>query len=177
MLNYLKKTVILTCALVVSGLFTYAQASDESIRSLRGKHAVNAPSQKPRSARVILPDEGILPRDIPHQPPLIPHKTDKTRISLMKNQCLGCHGKLEYKEVGATPIGENHYINRKGEKLGHISTRYYFCTQCHAPQENLQPLVKNEFKSIVKEEDKIHVKESRKKLIEELNSDLQKQSN
>ena len=176
MLDYLNKLVLICCAVAVSGMFTFAQAAEESIRSLRGKHAIKALSQKPRSARVILPDEGILPRDIPHQPPLIPHKTDKTRISLMKNQCLGCHGKLEFKEVGATEIGENHYINRKGEKLGHISTRYYFCTQCHAPQENLQPLVKNQFKSIVKEEDKIHVKESRKKLIEELNRDLKKQA-
>jgi cytochrome c-type protein NapB len=152
------------------------QAAEESIPSLRGVHGINELSEAPMSAKVILPDEGIHPRDIPHQPPLIPHKTDKTRISLMKNQCLGCHGKLEFKEVGATEIGKNHYINREGEELGHISTRYYFCTQCHAPQENLKPLVNNDFQSIVKKEDRIHVKGSRKKLIEELNKDLKKHS-
>ncbi len=161
-------------AMLVIGMVSVAQAGDEAIRSLRGVHGINELSEAPMSANVILPEKGIHPRDIPHQPPLIPHKTDKTRISLMKNQCLGCHGKLEFKEVGATEIGKNHYINRAGKTLGHISTRYYFCTQCHAPQENLKPLVTNNFKSIVKKADRIHVKESRKKLIEELNHDLQK---
>lgn len=160
-------------ALLAAGLFSHLLA-DEGLASLRGVHAINELSETPLTAKVILPEKGIHPRDIPHQPPLIPHKTDKTRISLMKNQCLGCHGKLEFKEVGATEIGKNHYINRAGETLGHISTRYYFCTQCHAPQENLKPLIKNDFQSIVKKEDRIHVKESRKKLIEELNHDLKK---
>ncbi len=177
-MKMVKKILSIYIAAFIMAVFgvSIAQAKDESIPSLRGVHGINELSEAPMSAKIMLPDEGIHPRDIPHQPPLIPHKTDKTRISLMKNQCLGCHGKLEFKEVGATEIGENHYINRAGEKLGHISTRYYFCTQCHAPQENLKPLVKNNFASIVKDKDRIHVKESRKKLIEELNQDLKKHS-
>ena len=157
---------LVTTSLFIASLMVTAQAEDESIGSLRGVHALNESSEKPKTAGIILPDEGILPRDIPYQPPLIPHETVKTRISLRENQCLGCHGKLEFKDIGATEIGKNHYINRAGEELGSISTRYYFCTQCHAAQEDLDPLIENKFQSIVK--DQIKVKESRKKLDEKM---------
>lgn len=123
--------------------------AEESIASLRGTHDLNALSKNATEAEVILPDSGVHPRDMPHQPPMVPHSVEKVRISLMKNQCLGCHGKLEFEEVGATEIGKNHYINRAGEELGHISTRYYFCTQCHASQVNKDPLVENNFQSIL----------------------------
>ena len=170
--NEIKHWVIMFFLLLALPASTIA--ADESVASLRGKHPIEAMSEKPLSAKVILPRDGIHPRDIPHQPPLIPHKTDKVRISLRQNQCLKCHGYLEYKEVGATKIGDNHYINRAGKVLNHISTRYYFCTQCHAPQEDLPPIVENKFKSIIKAEDRIHVKDSRKKLIKELNKEMNK---
>jgi len=173
MINYfnIKSLVVKSATLAMTGLFLasltgIAQAEEETIGSLRGVHGLGELSEAPKQAKIILPDEGIHPRDIPHQPPLIPHETEKVRISLMNNQCLGCHGKLEFKEIGATEIGKNHYINREGEELGHISTRYYFCTQCHAPQADLPPLIENKFQSIVK--DKIKVKESRIKLNEAL---------
>lgn len=161
--------MLISLALSSVCLSPLAQAEDESIGSLRGVHDLNELSEDPIKAKIILPDEGILPRDIPHQPPLIPHKTEKVRISIKKNQCLSCHGKLEFKEVGATEIGKNHYINRAGEELGHISTRYYFCTQCHVPQSDLKPIIKNDFQSIVK--DQIKVKESRILLNKALNKD------
>ncbi len=142
-----------TCQLVLVSLLvlvaSFCLKAEESIASLRGTHDLNALSENATEADVILPEKGAHPRDMPHQPPMVPHSVDKVRISLMKNQCLGCHGKLEFKEVGATEIGKNHYINRAGEELGHVSTRYYFCTQCHAPQVNKDPLIDNNFQSIV----------------------------
>ena len=35
----------------------------------------------------------------------------------------------------AIPVSATHYIDRSGKVLGHISTRRYFCMQCHVAQE------------------------------------------
>jgi len=45
-------------------------------------------------------------------------------------------------------LGESHFLTRDGKKLDHVSSRRYFCTQCHAPQLEANPLVKNEFKGV-----------------------------
>ncbi len=35
----------------------------------------------------------------------------------------------------ATPVSSTHYMDRSGKVLGEVSTRRYFCVQCHVPQE------------------------------------------
>ncbi len=135
-------TLILTGIVGFSPMLP-AQAVD--LRSLRGDRPLDIGSKRPARADVILPDAGEFPKSYDTHPPMIPHKVDKTRISLKQNQCLRCHGELEHKEIDAPMVSKTHFINRAGKRLGHVSTRYYFCTQCHAPQIDKTPLVTNVF--------------------------------
>ena len=135
----------MSACVLLAGLGLALSASAVDLRSLRGDRPLDIGSKRPARAAVILPDEGEFRKSYPTHPPMIPHKVDKTRISLKKNQCLKCHGDLEHKEIDAPMVSKTHFINRKGERLGHVSTRYYFCTQCHAPQIDKTPLVQNAF--------------------------------
>ena len=140
----MKKSIVGICLLMAGGL-TASSASAVDLRSLRGDRPLDIRSPRPARAEVVLPDEGKFEKSYPTHPPMIPHKVDKTRISLKQNQCLKCHGELEHEEIGAPMVSKTHFINRKGERLGHVSTRYYFCTQCHAPQLDKTPIVQNVF--------------------------------
>jgi len=101
-------------------------------------------------------------------PPMIPHSVDGLLpITKDNNQCLGCHMPEYASAMGATPIPPSHFTNfrpdssyaLKGENtsdmgdLKHVhvkkqDTLYqgrYNCSQCHAPQANVKPLVGNKF--------------------------------
>ncbi len=135
----------LVIIILSGGLLWSLSAGAVDLRSLRGDRPLDAGSKRPARADVILPENGEFKKSYRTHPPMIPHKVDKTRISLKKNQCLKCHGDLEHEEINAPMVSKTHFVNRKGERLGHVSTRYYFCTQCHAPQVDKTPLVQNVF--------------------------------
>ncbi len=140
----MKKTIaaaIAATSLIIT-MGTTAVAS-EKLASLRGAD-IEAPSLKPMRAKIVS-QEGGFERSYKQQPPMIPHKIDKYRITLKNNGCMKCHDKKNYKKEKAPLVGESHFIARDGTKLDHISSRRYFCTQCHAPQVDAKPLVKNEF--------------------------------
>ncbi|PAF48222.1 nitrate reductase [Helicobacter sp. 12S02232-10] len=88
-------------------------------------------------------------RSYENAPPLIPHDTDgMLDISQDNNMCLSCHAPDVAKSVGATPVPKSHTYdlrNHKAIKDGIAESRYN-CTQCHVPQANAKPLVKNSFK-------------------------------
>jgi cytochrome c-type protein NapB len=117
----------------------------DDLASLRGTRTIDTLSANPERAAVILPDDGEHKRSFDGQPPMIPHKVKPGRISLRTNQCLECHGAIEYKDLEAPLVHESHFVNRAGEDLGSVSTRFYFCNQCHAPQLDKTPLVTNTF--------------------------------
>ncbi|WP_233704441.1 nitrate reductase cytochrome c-type subunit [Helicobacter cynogastricus] len=85
-------------------------------------------------------------------PPMIPHDTTGLLpITKENNQCLGCHMPDVASSVGATPVPPSHlfdFRNNHPIKEGKISDARFNCTQCHAPQANAQPVVKNNFKPI-----------------------------
>ncbi len=142
----MKKT--LTAAIVASGLlFTMGSTTvfaGEKVASLRGAYDIKAESLKPTKKKVVS-QEGGFERSYKQQPPMIPHKIDKYRITLKNNGCMKCHDEKNYKKEKAPLVGESHFISRDGKKLDHISSRRYFCNQCHAPQVDAKPLVENEF--------------------------------
>ena len=40
-------------------------------------------------------------------------------------------------------ISVTHYMTREGQMIADVSPRRYFCTACHVPQADVQPLVEN----------------------------------
>jgi len=110
-------------------------------------------------------------------PPMIPHSVDGLLpIMKDNNQCLGCHMPEVASSMGATPIPVSHFTNFRpktetkngkllkngkvakntsDEKLGNVSIQKqdhlyqgrFNCSQCHAPQANVKPLVESTFKA------------------------------
>jgi cytochrome c-type protein NapB len=108
-------------------------------------------------------------------PPMIPHSVEGLLpITQNNNQCLGCHMPDVAKSMGATPIPPSHFTNyrpetklegdkvvKEGKVLGKDNTSdvviakakkmnklyqgRFNCTQCHAPQAKVDPIVGNTF--------------------------------
>lgn len=83
------------------------------------------------------------------QPPLIPHRIEKYEIDVKVNMCLRCHDWPNNVQENAPLISATHFIDRDGTKLDHVSSRRWFCVQCHVPQADAKPLVDNKFQSAV----------------------------
>lgn len=87
-------------------------------------------------------------RAYPDQPPVIPHSIEGYQLSVNTNRCLSCH-KREFTEgSGAPMVSVTHYLTRDGQMLADVSPRRYFCTACHVPQADTQPLVGNTFRDM-----------------------------
>jgi len=123
------------------------------IDALRGDLPITATEPAPELFKYINDKENI-PRNFKQQPPLVPHTTEKYPINLTENGCLKCHMKGatpetdEDKEAKSVPMSESHYVDRKGVKHDKPVGSRHFCTQCHVPQADAEPLVENTFKSV-----------------------------
>ena len=84
-------------------------------------------------------------RAFPMQPPTIPHKIDGYQLDKNANRCMACHSRTRIEETRAIPIPATHYMDRDGTMLGDVSTRRYFCTQCHVTQDEVKPLIENRY--------------------------------
>ena len=141
----MKKIIAIAILLVTAGFGT--QAAAETVSSLRGASDINQDSSAPASKRYNKDGEPIA-RDYIQQPPLIPHKIQNYRINLKSNKCMSCHSWSNYREAGATKISQTHFESRDKNVLANVSARRYFCTQCHVPQVNAEPLVENKFEPV-----------------------------
>ncbi len=114
--------------------------------SLRGTNDVDEESEAFPNRRVMVVDGGI---DVAfdEQPPMVPHNIDKARISLQENSCLKCHSRVDSKLEDAPRPPKSHFRTRDGSRSEKISAGRYFCTQCHVPQANKKPAVKNLYKN------------------------------
>lgn len=126
--------------------FTNAVIAEE-IKSLRGGSELDGGSTEVTVKRVQNGSEPIA-RDFVQQPPLIPHKVEGYEINLKFNKCLTCHSWKNYRKAGATKVSQTHFSDRQENVLANISSRRYFCNQCHVPQMDAQPLVENQFKPL-----------------------------
>jgi nitrate reductase (cytochrome), electron transfer subunit len=90
-------------------------------------------------------DDVRLMRQYPEQPPIIPHSIEGYQLSVNTNRCLSCHRREATQGSGAPMISVTHYMTREGQMLADVSPRRYFCTQCHVPQADTSPLVRNTF--------------------------------
>ncbi len=130
----------------------------------------------------VSPDRGVFPTEDPgtgktvarafdNSPPVIPHGTvDMLPITNEDNACAGCHMPEDAEEMGATPVPQTHLTDlRTGKDLrGKLSGSRYGCTQCHATQAQIPPLVTNEFEGGFRNEEG----RSRSNLIDTLNEGL-----
>jgi cytochrome c-type protein NapB len=120
-------------------------ASAGLVDPMRGKVPIPDPTRPPRLTNAVNDDER-LPRNYSLQPPVIPHRVDGYQVDRNFNKCLDCHARAKTEFSQAVPVSATHYIDRSGKLLDHVSTRRYFCQQCHVAQEPMKPLVGNTFK-------------------------------
>lgn len=146
MINKLSMIASITLALLAAAAVPM-QATSSEIESLRGSINLDQDSKVPELKQYAKDGQPIA-RDYVQQPPLIPHKIKGYAINLKSNKCLSCHSWKNYREAGATKISQTHFEDRDANVLANISARRYFCTQCHVPQVNAAPLVKNKFEPI-----------------------------
>ncbi len=115
------------------------------VDAMRGPVPITATTQPPRLGNQVN-DDHRLPRNYSYQPPVIPHRIDGYQVDKNFNKCLDCHARDKTAVSQAIPVSATHYVDRNGKTLDRISTRRYFCKQCHVAQENLPPLVGNGFR-------------------------------
>jgi len=135
---------------VVTGLALFvmlvcAQAAP-FVDAARGTTPITGTTEPPRLGNQVNDDRRI-ERNYSQQPPVIPHRIDGYQVDKNFNKCLDCHAREKTAFSQAIPVSATHYIDRSGKVLEHISTRRYFCKQCHVAQENVPALVGNGFRS------------------------------
>ena len=84
-------------------------------------------------------------------PPMIPHRVkEMVPITVKNNMCLNCHMPQNAKALGVTPMPKDHFVDNfeGGKHIQRVAGSRYFCTTCHAPQANLNPVVENKFENI-----------------------------
>lgn len=128
----------------IIGTTALAQMSAEIVPPLTGAGQPMETAPADPTPRWIVDDIRKM-RAYPDQPPIIPHSIEGYQLSVNANRCMSCH-KREFTEgSGAPMISVTHYITREGQMLADVSPRRYFCTACHVPQADAQPLIRNTF--------------------------------
>lgn len=128
-------------ALLMSGVAT------ADLMSLRGDVSLPATNDAAVWHRYINDKENMA-RAFEQQPPLIPHKNQKYPINLQENKCLDCHMRRGDQDAKSVEMSEAHFVNRQGQRLDHPAGSRHFCTQCHVPQVESEPLVESSFRPL-----------------------------
>ena len=139
--------IITTIAVLIITAGISIQSIAGNVSSLRGDSSIDEDSTAP-VAKKYNKDKEPIARDYVSQPPLIPRKIDNYRVNLKSNKCMTCHSWTNYRKANATKISQTHFEDRDKNVMANVSARRYFCTQCHVPQVDAQPLVENEFQPV-----------------------------
>ncbi|MCB1801903.1 MAG: nitrate reductase cytochrome c-type subunit [Gammaproteobacteria bacterium] len=140
----MKLSAIVTLVLF-AGMSGLASAD---LTSLRGSESIPATAPAPPEFDYKKDKENI-PRNFEQQPPLVPHLSEKYTVNLKENKCLECHMKQPGKDKAkSVEMSESHFIDRNGNKLDKPSAGRHFCTQCHVPQVDAEPLIGSNFQSV-----------------------------
>ena len=140
------KTIVVLTAVLALQLYSSSLLSQEAVQSLRGINPIEETSKNPGDERM-QQDRSPASPEYAQQPPLIPHAVTAFNIDLGSNKCLNCHARDKIEKSGATEISASHYRNRDGVELAEVSAGRYFCTQCHVTQQDVKPLVENDFQA------------------------------
>ncbi len=136
-----KNLLLLVIAFMV---LAFSTSSISGVQSLRGNKKLDAEANKVIKYKVNVVEGGIK-RNYKEQPPLIPHKISKYKISLKSNGCMKCHSEKAYKKEKAPRVGDSHYINREGKILKTLFAGRYFCDLCHVIQVVADELIENQY--------------------------------
>ena len=131
---------ILAMALV-AGIF--GCASFQGIATLRGADASTA-DQAPAAQKLYVgkkPGAGApIERSFKELPPLVPHAIDNfDEITVADNQCLECHGPAGAQAKKGPRVADSHLAG------ANLKMDRYQCNNCHVPQVDAPPLVRNTF--------------------------------
>ena len=137
------KKVFLSAMFSLAVALLVFPANAGNVKSLRGELDLTTSTDAADIPKLDAVDKHE--RTFKEQPPLVPHKFDKYRITLKSNKCLGCHDKKNYKEEEAPMAGKSHFIDARGKEMDTINMGRYFCNQCHVPQMLNKPIVANTF--------------------------------
>ena len=140
-----KAAIILLVAAIAAGTGTLAAQTLNS--GLRGSTPLNDEGPAPPMRPTRNTSEREM-RNYPEQPPVIPHSIDGYQIDLNSNKCLSCHARARTTESQAPMVSITHFMDRDGQFLASVSPRRFFCTECHVPQESVDPPVSNDFVDI-----------------------------
>ena len=114
---------------------------------LRGTVPIPQTTRPPLLGNAINDDQRRT-RAYDQQPPTIPHRVDGYQVDKNFNKCLDCHARARTEFSQAVPVSSTHYQDRDGNVLGQVSTRRYFCMQCHVPQDAVKLPVGNTFQDV-----------------------------
>jgi cytochrome c-type protein NapB len=131
--------------LILALLAVDGAAAEPFTDPLRGPMPITGTTSPPRLGNAVNDDQRPA-RNYSLQPPIIPHRIDGYQVDRNFNKCLDCHAREKTTVSQATPVSASHYVDRGGKVLDRISTRRYFCKQCHVAQEPMAPLVDNSFR-------------------------------
>jgi nitrate reductase (cytochrome), electron transfer subunit len=138
-----RKPVVAALAMLLVALA--ASVSAQTVTSgLRG----STPLNEEGSAAPMTPTRNTAEREMrnyPEQPPVIPHSIDGYQIDINGNKCLSCHARARTAESQAPMVSITHFMDRDGQFLASVSPRRFFCTECHVPQNTVNPPVSNDF--------------------------------
>jgi cytochrome c-type protein NapB len=143
---HLQGLKFLLAAMVFLSAAAGAQEKPPAVKLIRG--ATPIPESNRSDTYRAERHDRVIPRNHAWQPPIIPHNVKGYQITRNVNTCMVCHSRKAAPQSGATPVGKSHYLDRDGKQTPNISTRRYFCLQCHVPQYDAEPLVGNTFQGV-----------------------------
>ena len=141
----MKVRALLAAVAALPILVTGAFAVD--VPRLTGPEPFNTEAPAPPIAPDVT-DDRRKSRNYPEQPPVIPHNIRDYQIDRNFNRCMSCHSRKFTEQSQAPMISISHYQDRDGNMLGGLAPRRYFCTACHVPQTQANPLVENTFRDL-----------------------------
>ena len=139
------RSLLLAATLIVTQ--AAAERAQGFIDPLRGPVAITATTRPPLMGNPVN-DDTRQRRNYDKQPPVVPHRVDGYQIDKNFNKCLDCHARPKTEFSQAVPVSESHHVDRRGTILPQVSTRRYFCMQCHVAQEAVQLPVGNTFRGL-----------------------------
>ncbi|UUC95830.1 MULTISPECIES: nitrate reductase cytochrome c-type subunit [Comamonas] len=149
-MNFVRKFVRLVGMLLMLNIgmaWTPAAIAETFYDSARGPTPIMQATKPPVLGNAVN-DDVRRTRNYTWQPPTIPHRVDGYQVDKNFNKCMDCHSRTKAETSQAVPVSVTHYMDRDGRMLGQVSTRRYFCQQCHVAQDAVRPLVSNTFEDV-----------------------------